>query len=51
MDYAVDDLVFYPDLEGKAYRCRLAHTSQAGWEPPGTPALWDEYTPTEDKTE
>lgn len=25
---------------GQLYRCRQAHTSQAGWEPENTPALW-----------
>ena len=25
---------------GKLYRCVQAHTSQEGWEPPVTPALW-----------
>lgn len=28
--------------EGKLYRCEQAHTSQSGWEPPQTPALWTE---------
>lgn len=28
--------------DGKLYRCEQAHTSQAGWEPPATPALWTE---------
>jgi hypothetical protein len=35
--YAVDDLVTYG---GTTYRCRQAHTSQPGWEPPNVPALW-----------
>ena len=26
---------------GKLYRCRQAHTGQAGYEPPNTPALWE----------
>lgn len=26
--------------DGKLYRCVQAHTSQEGWEPPVTPALW-----------
>ena len=26
--------------DGKVYKCRQAHTSQAGWEPPAVPALW-----------
>ena len=25
---------------GKVYKCRQAHTSQVGWEPPAVPALW-----------
>ncbi|MFI1193649.1 carbohydrate-binding protein [Micromonospora sp. NPDC020750] len=25
---------------GAGYRCLQAHTAQAGWEPPNTPALW-----------
>lgn len=28
--------------EDKLYRCEQTHTSQAGWEPPTTPALWTE---------
>ena len=27
---------------GKLYRTRTAHTSQAGWEPPNVPALFEE---------
>lgn len=27
---------------GKLWRCLQAHTSQAGWEPENTPALWTE---------
>lgn len=27
---------------GKLYRCEQSHTSQEGWEPPETPALWTE---------
>lgn len=37
--YTVDVRVRY---EGKLYRCVQAHTSQAGWEPSETPALWTE---------
>lgn len=37
IDYAADFRVRYAD---KLYRCVQAHTSQAGWEPPATPALW-----------
>ncbi len=35
--YAVGNRVSY---SGRNYECRQAHTSQAGWEPPNTPALW-----------
>lgn len=28
--------------EGKLYSCEQSHTSQVGWEPPVTPALWTE---------
>ena len=28
--------------DGKLYRCEQSHTSQVGWEPPVTPALWTE---------
>lgn len=37
--YAVDVRIRYAD---KLYRCVQAHTSQSGWEPPATPALWTE---------
>lgn len=43
MDYLEGDVVLYPDTEGAAYRCRMAHTSQHGWEPPRTPTLWAVY--------
>ena len=36
-EYAVGKRVRYAD---KLYRCVQAHTSQEGWEPPATPALW-----------
>ena len=39
--YAVDDQVTYQE---QTYRCQQAHTSQAGWEPPNAPALWEEIT-------
>ncbi|NEE58319.1 dioxygenase, partial [Streptomyces sp. SID8455] len=26
---------------GVAYRCRQAHRSLTGWEPPNVPALWE----------
>ncbi|GAA4909780.1 carbohydrate binding protein [Stackebrandtia albiflava] len=35
--YRVGDEVTYG---GVTYRCRIAHTATAGWEPPHTPALW-----------
>jgi chitin-binding protein len=35
--YNVNDLVTY---NGIVYKCRQAHTSLPGWEPPTTPALW-----------
>jgi hypothetical protein len=28
-------------FNGITFRCRQAHTSQAGWEPPKVPALWE----------
>ena len=39
INYAVGDRVRY---EGKLYKCVQAHTSQIGWEPDKTPALWTE---------
>ena len=35
--YEVDNRRRY---DGKVYKCRQAHTSQVGWEPPAVPALW-----------
>ena len=35
--YAAAERIRY---DGQLYRCVQAHTSQAGWEPPITPALW-----------
>lgn len=37
VSYALDDRRCYED---KLYKCRQAHTSQAGWEPDKTPAMW-----------
>ena len=37
--YALDIRVRY---DGKLYKCVQAHTSQSGWEPGKTPALWTE---------
>ena len=39
ISYIVGERVRY---DGKLYRCEQAHTSQVGWEPPVTPALWTE---------
>ena len=47
VDYAVGDSVFYPDENGTEYVCITAHTSQTGWEPPNTPALWQKKASTE----
>lgn len=38
-EYAADVRVRYGE---KLYRCVQAHTSQTGWEPDKTPALWTE---------
>ena len=38
-EYAADQRVRYG---GKLYRCVQDHTSQTGWEPDKTPALWTE---------
>ena len=38
-DYALGIRVRYGE---KLYRCEQAHTSQADWTPPDTPALWTE---------
>ena len=37
VDYATGERVRYDE---KLYRCVQAHTSQEGWEPSNTPALW-----------
>ena len=37
MEYSVCDRIREED---KLYRCVQAHTSQAGWNPSSTPALW-----------
>lgn len=36
-NYAIADRVRY---DGRLYKCVQAHTSQIGWEPDKTPALW-----------
>ena len=40
IDYIVGDELAYPDADSQIYTCLQAHTSQAGWEPPAAPALW-----------
>ena len=35
----VDDRRYY-EPDGKLYKCRLAHTTQADWTPDKTPAMW-----------
>lgn len=43
-DWAPGQAVVVGDLRmynGTQYRCRQAHTTQAGWEPPTVPALWE----------
>lgn len=37
--YKVNDVVIYVP-NGFSYKCLQAHTSQAGWNPPAVPALW-----------
>lgn len=44
IEYAVQDVVAYPDVNGPQYECLQAHTSQVGWEPPNAPALWKTHT-------
>src|SRR4051812_49251892 len=39
--YAVNDTVTY---NASTYKCLQAHTSQADWTPPATPALWQLVT-------
>lgn len=36
---------------GRLFRCLQAHTSQEGWEPENTPALWVEICETHDGTQ
>lgn len=40
ISYAIGDVLAYPDKHSPQYECLQAHTSQTGWEPPNTPALW-----------
>lgn len=44
-DYATGAECTY---EGITYTCLQAHTSQAGWEPPNAPSLWQLKTEQED---
>lgn len=44
IEYAVGDVVAYPDADSTRYACLQAHTSLAGWEPPNVPALWQVQT-------
>ena len=37
--YKIGDIVLYVP-NGLKYKCLQAHTSQAGWNPPAVPALW-----------
>lgn len=39
INYEIEQRIRYED---KLYRCVQSHTSQEGWEPPATPALWTE---------
>lgn len=46
-EYVVDDI---RKFDGQVYRCVQAHTSQIGWEPSQTPALWAiKHTKNKDK--
>ena len=41
VDYEIGDRVSH---SGEVYECIQAHTSQAGWEPPNVPALFEQIT-------
>lgn len=43
MDYEVKTIRRDPE-DGKLYRCEQKHTSQAGWEPHNTPAMWTQIS-------
>lgn len=43
-EYAIGDVVAYPDADSTRYECIQPHTSLAGWEPPNVPALWQVQT-------
>ena len=36
--------LFKVQYDDRLWRCRQAHTSQIGWEPPNVPALWEEIS-------
>ena len=38
--YVVGDVVAFPNEDGAQYACIQAHTTQGGWQPDKTPALW-----------
>lgn len=40
IEYAVGDVVAYPNANSTRYECLQAHTSQDGWNPPAVLALW-----------
>lgn len=42
VEYAMGDVVAYPNSSGTKFSCLQAHTSLTGWEPPNVPALWKE---------
>lgn len=44
IEYAVGDVVAYPDATSQKYKCLQAHTALSGWEPPNVPALWSVTT-------
>lgn len=51
IDYVVGDEVAYPGASGELFVCQMAHTSQAGWEPPNAPALWQAKAVAKDDAE
>ena len=44
VEYAVGDVVAYPNADSAQYECLQAHTSLVSWEPPNVPALWKAVT-------
>lgn len=47
-DYTVGYKV---QFDGKLWRCRQAHSSIVGWEPPNAASLWEQVCETHDGTE